>query len=133
MKKKILVGSAVMAMALAIVGCVGTVSDTHTAGFHVPDSVQGRYARSLDEVYQASVQVVEHEGVLVTEYIPHDTTNSVRSLQGKVNQEDVWIRVESIDPQITQVTVQARSGMGGDVQQAHEIDKDIALQLSRAQ
>ncbi len=133
MKKKILVTFAGMAMAFAIAGCVSTVSDTHTAGFHVSDSIQGRYPRSLDEVYQASVQVVEHNGVLVTEYIPHDTTNTVRSLQGKVNSEDVWIRVESIDPQITQVTVQARSGMGGDVQEAHELDKEIALQLSRAQ
>jgi len=43
----------------------------------------------------------------------------------------VWIRVEAIDPQITQVTVQARTSVGGDSQEAHELDKEIALQLAR--
>jgi hypothetical protein len=91
----------------------------------------GRYPRSLDEVYNAAVQVITHDGVLLTEYIPHDTTNAVRSLEGKINGEKVWVRVEAVDPQITQVSVQARSSVAGDTQEAHEVDKEIALQLSR--
>ncbi len=71
-------------------------------------------------------------GVIVTEYIPHDTTNSVRSLQGKVNEHKVWVRVEGIDSKITAVTVQARGKMGGsDLDLAHELEKEIALQLVR--
>ena len=120
-------------MAIVTAGCVSTVSDTHTAGFHVPDKIVSRYERPLDQVYGAAVQVMNNDGVLLTEYIPHDTTNMVRSLMGKVNQEKVWIRVEAIDPQITQVTVQARTAMGGDYQEAAELDKEIALQLARQQ
>ena len=112
-------------------GCVSTVSDTSTSGFHVQDSVQGRYERPMDEVYGAAVQVINNNGVLLTEYIPHDTTNTVRSLEGKVNQEKAWIRVEAVDPQITQVTVQVRTTMGGDMEEAHELEKEIALQLAR--
>ena len=47
---------------------------------------QGRYQRSVDQVYHASVAVIQNNGVVITEYIPHDTTNTVRSLQGKVNE-----------------------------------------------
>ena len=114
-------------------GCITTVSDTKTAGVPLTrDSVQGRYPRTLDQVYQASVQVIQNNGVVVTEFIPHDTTNMVRSLQGKVNQCNVWLRVEAEDPKITSVTVQARTKWGGsNVDLAHELEKEIALQLAK--
>jgi len=112
-------------------GCVGTVSGTKTPALvYNRDQVQGRYQRSVDQVYQAAVQVIQSDGVMVTEYIPHDTTNTVRSLRGKVNQHNVWIRVAAESPQITDVTVQARSGTSGDVDLAHELEKEIALKLS---
>ena len=87
---------------------------------------------SMDQVYTAAVAVIQNNGVVLTEYIPHDTTNSVRSLSGKVNQRNVWVRVESIDPRITQVTVQARSTWGvSDVALSSELVTEVALQLSR--
>lgn len=131
MKEKIFAAMGGIGLALVVTGCVGTVSGTTAPGFYVPDKVVGRYQRPVDEVYNAAVQVVNNDGVLIKEFIPHDTTNTVRSLQAKVNQENVWISVESVDPQITQVTVQARTGAGGDMQEAHELDKEIALQLAR--
>ena len=131
MKMKIFGAFVGIVVAIIAAGCVGTVSNTQTSGFYVPDSVQGRYQRPVDDVYRAAVAVINNNGVLLTEYIPHDTTNTVRSLMGKVNQEKVWVRVEAIDPQITQVTVQARTTMGGDVEEAHELEKEIALQLAR--
>jgi hypothetical protein len=119
--------------ALVATGCVKTVSDTHTfATTWSKDSVAGRYQRTLDQVYQASVTVIQNNGVLLTEYIPHDNTNATRSLEGKVNQKDVWIRVAAVDPRITQVDVQARSTWGvSDVELAHELEKEVALQLAR--
>ena len=129
MKTKIFL--AVLGAAIITTGCVGTVSGTKTPALvYNRDQVQGRYQRSVDQVYQAAVQVIQTDGVLVTEYIPHDTTNTVRSLKGKVNQRNVWIRVAAESPQITDVTVQARSGTSGDVDLAHELEKEIALKLS---
>ncbi|HEY1718681.1 MAG TPA: DUF3568 family protein [Verrucomicrobiae bacterium] len=131
MKTKIF--AAFAGIAIVTAGCVSTVSGTHTAA--VPfekDSVSGRYERTVDQVYQASVQVVQNNGVVITEFIPHDTTNSVRSLLGKVNQGKVWVRVEAVDPKITQVTVQARTQHGGsNLDVAHQLEKEIALQLAR--
>ncbi|MDE3066314.1 MAG: DUF3568 family protein [Verrucomicrobiota bacterium] len=131
MKMKILAALAGVATAAAVTGCVSTVSGTRTAA--VPfqrDSVSGRYQRTLPEVYAAAKTVLQRDGVLQTEFIPHDTTNTVRSVFGKVNQRDVWIRVEQVNPQITQVTVEARTKWGaGDIDLTHELEKEIALQL----
>ena len=131
MKTKIF--AAIVGITIVTAGCVSTVTDTHTAAVPLQrDRVEGRYQRTMDQVYQASVQVIQHNGVVITEYIPHDTTNTVRSLLGKVSQCDVWLRVEAVDPQVTQVTVQARTKWGAsNVDLAHELEKEIALQLSR--
>jgi len=120
-------------IALVATGCISTVSGTHTAAVpFTKDTIDGRYQRTVDQVYQASVQVIQNNGVLITEYIPHDTTNTVRSLKGKVNQCDVWISVQAVDPQISSVAVEARSKMGiSNVDLAAELEKEIALQLAR--
>ena len=125
--------AAFVGLAIVTAGCISTVSGTRTpAVTWSKDHVEGRYERSVDQVYQASLTVINANGVLITEFIPHDTTNTVRSLQGKVNQRNVWIRVEAIDPKITGVTVQVRSTWGvSDIDIAHELEKEIALQLAR--
>jgi len=125
--------AALVGTVIVTAGCVSTVSGTHSPALTwSKDQVEGRYERSLDQVYQASVQVIQNNGVLLTEYIPHDSTNSIRSLEGKVNEKNVWIRVEAVDPKITEVTVQTRSSWGvSDVDLSHELEKEIALQLAR--
>ncbi len=119
--------------ALVATGCVKTVSDTHTfACTWSKDTLSNRYQRTIDQVYQASVVVIQNNGVLIAEYIPHDNTNATRSLQGKVNQKNVWIRVQAVDPRTTQVDVQARSSWGvSDVNLSHELATEISLQLAR--
>jgi hypothetical protein len=130
MKMKIFAAFTALGIAFFTAGCVSTVTDTHTPGFHLPDKVVSRYQRSVDEVYGAAIAVINNNGVLITEYIPHDTTNAVRALEAKVDKEQVYIRVEAVDPQITQITIQARTAMGGDEDKARELDKEILLQLS---
>ena len=119
--------------AIVLTGCVKTVSDTHTfASTWGKDTISGRYNRTVDQVYRASVAVVQANGVLTKEYIPHHNTNSVRQLEAKVNQRNVWIRVEAVDASTTQVDVQARGTWGGtDINLVHELEKEIALQLAR--
>lgn len=125
--------SVIAGVAVFATGCVHTVSDTHAfAMTYGKDSFSGRYQRPLDQVYQASVAVMQANGVLVTEYVPHDSTNAVRSLQGRVNDRKVWIRVEQVDPKISQVDVEARTKWGlTDLDLVHEIEKEISLQLAR--
>jgi len=130
MKNKIF---AVFAGAVIIAtGCVHTVSDTSTfAVSYGRDSVAGRYQRPAEEVYQAAVTVINRNGVLLTEYVPHDYTNTVRSLSGRVDDRKVWMRVEQIDPRVSQVDVEARTKFGRvDLDLVHELEKEIALELA---
>jgi hypothetical protein len=119
-------------LALVTGGCVTTVSDTKTPAITFgKDRVPGRYDRSVDQVYQAAFKVISTDGVVVREYIPHETNNNARSVQGKVNQCNVWIKVFSEeDPKITSVIVEARTKWGtSNIELAHELEKEIALQL----
>jgi Protein of unknown function (DUF3568) len=131
MKTKILAAFVGMSVVLLAAGCVRTVSGTRTPAMSFgEDSYSGRYERTPDQVYQASLTVLKNNGVLITEYIPHNLTNNVRSMYGKVNSRKVWISVTPVDPTITQVTVQARTTAGfRDQDLVHELEKEIALQL----
>ncbi len=120
-------------MTLITGGCVKTVSDTHQVSIWPvgKDKVQARYERSLDQVYRAAFTVVSNNGVVIQEYIPHDTSNNARSLQGKVDQCNVWISVAAEDdPKITSVFVQVLTKWGtSNLELASQLQTQIALQL----
>jgi hypothetical protein len=120
----------IVSVALAT-GCVRTVTGNTTAGLPFgKDKVEGRYERSVDQVFTAAKDVLTKNGVLDTESILHSSTNMVKTVVGKVNQRTVYVRVESVTPAITSVVVQARNQNGGaDIELSHDIEKQIALRL----
>ena len=133
MKNKFLILVSVVSIGAAVCGCVNTVSGTRTAGVPwVSDRVQARYPRKLDQVFNATKDVVMRNGTISSAGSLFNQTNEVRVLEAKVRQDNVWIRIEAVEPNVTQLTVQTRTTKGGtDMQLAHELDKEIALELSR--
>ncbi|MEJ0088649.1 MAG: DUF3568 family protein [Limisphaerales bacterium] len=132
MKKIIL--AALAAVTLISTGCVSTVTENHAAALTwSTDKITARYQRSVDQVYQAAVIVIKNNGKIITEYVPHDTTNIVRSLYGKVNDKNVYVRVEAVDltTPLTQLTIQSRTTGISDVALASELVTEVALQLAR--
>jgi len=131
MKNKIFL--ALLGAGLLGAGCVPTVTGRNTPGVpFIKDSVQGRYERPLDQVFEAAKDVVKFNGALVNESILHSETNTVKTVEGKINQRTVWVRVEAVDPKVTAVTVQTRTSGGvSDLDLAHEVEKQIALKLVR--
>ena len=125
--------SVVALAALIVTGCVRTETGTHAFALTWgKDNLGGRYQRTPEQVYAAAVTVIQNNGVLVQEYVPHDSTNVVRSFEAKVNQRNVWVQVLAVDPNITEVDVQARTKWGTkDIDLVHELDKEIAIQLTR--
>jgi hypothetical protein len=127
----------ILCLAALDVGCIDTVSGRKTAGVpFVKDTIQARYERPMDQVFQAAKEVVEFNGTLVSEGTLHNQTNALnnvaKTIEGKINERTVWVRVEQVDPQVTAVAVQTRtSGGGTDIDLASEIDKQIALKLVR--
>lgn len=118
--------------AVCVTGCVNTVTDQKTAGVRLAaDRVENRYQFPLNQVFEAAQRALQSYGQVSREATLLGGTNQVRTLQGKANGRDVWIRVEAIDPKVTAVTVQARSTWSGsDIQTAHEVATRIALQLA---
>jgi hypothetical protein len=129
MKRKIF--TVLSAVILIGAGCVNTVNERTSPGLpFVKDRVEGRYERSVDQVFNASKQVLSTNGVLVREGVLYNQTNEVKTVEGKVNQRSVWVRIEGIEPKVTAVTVQTRTpGGGADLDLAHELEKQIALKL----
>lgn len=129
MKRKIFALFLTAGMAGLVAGCVETVDGRSQAGVpFVKDKVEGRYERPVPQVFAAAKKVLAFNGTLTGE----NTINS--SLEAKVNQDSVWVRVEELDTTkpVSHVIVQARTKGGGtDLDLAHEIEKQIALQLVR--
>jgi hypothetical protein len=129
---------AILGTLLAVTGCVKTVSGGKTAGVpFVRDTFTGHYQRPVEQVFQASKDVLKDMGSIATESIVYNQSNlssqsvPVKTLQGAVNGTKVWIRVEAVDAQMTTVAVQTRTKSGGtDADLTHEIEKQIAVKLA---
>jgi len=132
MKTKIFAALATAAVLIATIGCVQTVTDRTTPGVPVfKDSFENRYNnRTVDQAFEAAKTVITTEGVMNSESILHNQTNLVKTIEGKVNQRNVWVRVEEIDPKVTSVRVQTRTPNGTpDRDLAHQLATEIAVKL----
>jgi len=132
MKTKIFAALATASVLIATIGCVQTVTDRTTPG--VPgfkDSFENRYERTVDQAFEAAKAVITNNGVMNSESILHNQTNLVKTIEGKVNQRSVWVRVEGIDPKVTSVRVQARTPNGTpDTDLAHQLATEIGIKLA---
>jgi hypothetical protein len=129
MKKGFL--SVIAVVALCAAGCVSTVNDQKTAGLRLStDRIVNQYDRPLSYVYPAAVRAFKELGQVDRESTLLGTTNQVQTIEGKVSGADVWVRVEVVNPQLTAVTVQARTTWGGSqVAIASQVSTRIALAL----
>jgi hypothetical protein len=89
------------------------------------DTFESRYQRSVAQIFTASRQVLELNGTLTSE----NTIN--HSLEAKVDNRTVVVRVDEVEPGVSRVLVLARKKAGtADPDLAAEIDKQIALKLA---
>jgi hypothetical protein len=131
MKTKFLAALAGTVILLGLSACVSTVTDQHTPGVPLlKDSFENRYPRTVDQAFEAAKGVIGNDGVLNSESILHNQTNLVKTLEGKINQRSVWVRVQEVDPKVTSVTVQTRTPGGApDMDLAHQVATEIAVKL----
>jgi hypothetical protein len=125
MKLNLSVAALVLGLLGLAVGCYSTVEGGKKMGKPFSkDRIESRYERSTDQIFGAAKEVLAFNGTLTAE------NTIAKTLTAKVDNNTVWVKVEEIEPNIGRVYVQARkSGGGGNVDLAAEIDKQIALQL----
>jgi hypothetical protein len=102
----------------------------------IKDTIESRYEKPAEPVFQAARQVIADNGMLINEGTLYGQTNAlgnmVRTIKGKVNERTVYIRVEALDPKITGTAVQTRTSSGvSDIDLAAQIDKQIYIKLAR--
>ena len=91
----------------------------------VKDHFEGRYQRPVATIYAAARQVLELNGTITGE------NRVINSLEAKVDNRTVIVRVDEVEPGVSRVIVSARKKAGGaDLDLASEIEKQIALKLA---
>ena len=126
-----------LGLGIVVAGCVATVDGNNAGGIPlIKDRIQARYDRPADEIFAAAKEVVSLNGVLLNEGTIFGQTNTVnniaRTVIGNVSECRVWIRIEQIEPKISEITVQTRTRSGtSDLNLAAQLDKQIALKLVR--
>lgn len=106
-------------------GCYSTVGGKSKVGVpFLRDRIESRYERGPAEVFAAAKAVLAFNGTLTSENTIDNT------LEAKVDNATVWVKVEEVEPGITRILTQARSkGSGSKISIASEIDKQVALKL----
>jgi hypothetical protein len=128
MRINTLFSMALSAVLVLASGCVSTETGKPVAGVpFTKDTIVSRYEKPLPLLVTATRTVLNRNGKLLVENVVNN------SFQAKVNQRNVWVKVTDLDGKITMVSVQARGSVGGDVDLAAEISKQIALQLMAEQ
>lgn len=125
MKKNWMILLAAMVITVFSSGCYTSVDGHRKAGVpFIKDKIVSSYERPVAQIFAAAKEVLAANGTLNRE----DTIN--KTVEAKVNQRTVFVKVSEVDPNVTQVTVQVRTKAGvSDIDLAAEIDKQIALRL----
>ena len=115
----------VIALLAVLTGCQNTPEGTSKAGIpFVKDTIESRYQRPVAQIFAAARQVLELNGTLTGE-------NTITStLQAKVDNRNVIVKVDEVEPGVSRVQVEARKGGTADIDLAAELDKQIALKLA---
>jgi hypothetical protein len=123
MKIKLLSFLALSTCLVLLPGCIGTQDGHSVAGWPNKDHITSRYARPVSQLAAATRTVLNRNGKLLVDNAVNNT------FEAKVNEHTVWVKVTDIDGRISEVTVQARGKMAGDVDTAAEISKQIGMML----
>jgi hypothetical protein len=125
MKTRILALLACLGLAAFTAGCYHTVEGSARPGMpFAKDKIESRYERPVDQIFAAAKEVLRFHGTLTAE------NTIAKTLQAKIDNNTVGVRVEEVEPNVSRVVVQARKKTGlANIDLASEIDKQIALQL----
>lgn len=128
MKIKFLSLLALSACLVLLPGCISTEDGHSVAGWPITkDRITSRYARTVPQLIEATRTVLNRNGKILVDNAVNNT------FQAKVNQRTVWVKIADVDGKTTEIIVQARSSMGGDVYLAAELSKQIGMMLVAGQ
>jgi hypothetical protein len=124
MRIKILFSLALSAMLVVGSGCVNHPDGHSSVGAPITkDTIRSKYEKPVTAVVNSTREVLQRNGKLLVDNVVDHT------FQAKVNQKTVWVKVKDLDGKITEVDVQARGAIEGDIELAAELSKQIGMLL----
>lgn len=120
-----------LGVTLGLVGCVATVTETNPGPKPAyKDRVENRYSKSVDQVFEAAKQAINSFGNVTRDGNVLTATNQVRTVEGFINGNAIYIRIEGIDSKDTIAVVQVRTKMGGtNLRLAADVVRQIGVYL----
>jgi hypothetical protein len=107
-------------LVLVAAACHTTLEGRLKPGLPGKDTIVSRYEVPYEQVYEAAKAVLKESGTLVSD---DQVSNTLRA---RIDNNTVWIKLDSSEPRITTMSVEARtSGGAPHVDLASEIDKRI--------
>lgn len=118
-------------VAVSLMGCVSKVTETQPGSKPAyQDRIENRYAKSVDQVYDAAQKAVESFGNVTRAGNVLSATNQVRTVEGQINGRAIFIRLEEVAPKTTTAVVQVRTKAGGtDLRVAKDVVRQIGVYL----
>jgi hypothetical protein len=129
---KYLMQALLLGLTLSLVGCVAKVTEEKPgAKPGYKDRVETRYQRNVDQVFEASKRALNSYGNVTRASNVLTSTNDVRTVEGYINGQGVYIRIEKVDSKTTSTVIQVRTKLGGtDLRTASEMAQEIVVQLN---
>jgi hypothetical protein len=131
MKKGITIILAVVALSVA--GCVSKVTQENPG--RPPayrDRVEAQFKQPAEKVFEAAKRAFNSFGNITRESAPASGAAPLWFIEGLINENRVYIRIEGTSPTATKMTTQIRATMGGtNLQMANEVHRQTEIELGR--
>jgi hypothetical protein len=122
----------VAGLVVFLTGCVGTVTQTKPGlPPNYQDRVAVRYEHSVERVFAAAKNALNSFGHISREAEIFSETTAIRTIEGGINRNAIYIRIEGQGPRASTAVVQVRTKSGGtDLRVAADLQKNIATWLN---
>lgn len=121
------------AMALCLTGCVSKVTQDNpgkTSAYR--DRIEAKFQQPAQKVFEAAKRAFNSYGNITRESASVSSAAQLCYIEGTLNQDRVYIRIEGVSPSGTKMIVQIRAPLGGtNLQMANELVKRTEFELSR--
>lgn len=131
MKKAMM--AALGAAALCLAGCVGTVTQDKPGNLPTyRDRMEYRLEHPAAKVFEAAKRAFNTYGTITREDTSQSAANATFYIEGTVNRDRVWIRIDGVSASATKMVIQVRAPVGGtNLRLADELQQRTAFELTR--
>jgi hypothetical protein len=120
-------------LALGLTGCVSKVTqDNPDRPPAYRDRIEAQYQQPAQKVFEAAKRAFNRFGNITVESSSVSSAVQMCFIEGTINQDKVYIRIEGTSSSAAKMIVQIRAPMGGtNLQVANELQKQTELELPR--